>query len=590
MAIASPVAPEQRHRRYSPCPVCGGFDSLARHKGQRCNGFLSSDGLYAHCSREELAGEIPVDPNGITYGHRLQGTCKCGQSHSGDDAPALRLVRDVALPKTPAKPVHQLPQTCQGLPLTSQDIYHYEDGTEAYRELRYEANGHKTFLEAQPSRAPEGSTGWLLTLDGCRRVLYNLPAILAADPGQPVHITEGTKDAKRLIKRGLLATTNAGGASSWQSVAEASQVLSGRRVVIYEDNDQAGRDRTATIARALEGVAKSIRVVRFPEMAEHSDISGWLDQGHDIAELAAYAEQWIAPTPPTTDIQVDFQPEAAERIRELQAENATLQAALVRTAEKDQRRREILAVPDSQMSHAQKCLALVTLNELEKDRPRDRAGYVPIFRAELARKIGASENTAGTHLKALQSIGLVDINKTYNAERDGWQLAVKLGPAAAKRPAEWMPESGPRHHGGKRAGAGRPGRCSACGSDQLVEHTVIQIVERTIRETLCKACGSITSQNDEREISSRIGESEPDIQVDCLQEERYVANQVDGQVTDTDELGTSLPVQMQNTQVDGVLLPAYPAPDRPCFKCRQTAWIWLGDRYSCGSCLVEEVS
>lgn len=50
--------------------------------GQRCWGFLSSDGTYAHCSREELANGLAREEAG-TYAHYLgDGSCKCGTAHT----------------------------------------------------------------------------------------------------------------------------------------------------------------------------------------------------------------------------------------------------------------------------------------------------------------------------------------------------------------------------------------------------------------------------------------------------------------------------------------------------------------------------
>ena len=49
---------KQRFRSDRPCPVCGGHANLSRGKGRRCYGYLSDDGLYAHCTREEHARAI----------------------------------------------------------------------------------------------------------------------------------------------------------------------------------------------------------------------------------------------------------------------------------------------------------------------------------------------------------------------------------------------------------------------------------------------------------------------------------------------------------------------------------------------------
>ncbi|MEE9906687.1 hypothetical protein LWV33_03125 [Brucella intermedia] len=47
------------------------------------------------------------------------------------------------------------------------------------------------------------------------RVLYRLPELIASDRGERVFITEGPKDAETLARFGLIATTNAFGALSW---------------------------------------------------------------------------------------------------------------------------------------------------------------------------------------------------------------------------------------------------------------------------------------------------------------------------------------------------------------------------------------
>ena len=48
------VAREQRFTRQNPCPICGGWDTLQRGKGQRCSGFWNDDRTYVNCSRPEF--------------------------------------------------------------------------------------------------------------------------------------------------------------------------------------------------------------------------------------------------------------------------------------------------------------------------------------------------------------------------------------------------------------------------------------------------------------------------------------------------------------------------------------------------------
>src|SRR5215213_1867975 len=79
--MSATVVAAQRFRRDNPCPVCGGNAQLRQGRGERCFGFLSSDGRYAHCSREDYAGGLPLEEEAQTYAHRLGGGCKCGDKH-----------------------------------------------------------------------------------------------------------------------------------------------------------------------------------------------------------------------------------------------------------------------------------------------------------------------------------------------------------------------------------------------------------------------------------------------------------------------------------------------------------------------------
>ena len=68
----------------------------------------------------------------------------------------------------------------------------------------------------------------------------------------------------------------------------------GRRVIIHEDNDDAGRRHTGIIAFALKAATKEIRALKYEELPENGDFSDWLDQGHTLADL----QQRIDAAPP----------------------------------------------------------------------------------------------------------------------------------------------------------------------------------------------------------------------------------------------------------------------------------------------------
>lgn len=51
--------------------------------GERCAGYLSSDGRYAYCTREEHAGELEANEGTSppAFAHLIDGECRCGLSH-----------------------------------------------------------------------------------------------------------------------------------------------------------------------------------------------------------------------------------------------------------------------------------------------------------------------------------------------------------------------------------------------------------------------------------------------------------------------------------------------------------------------------
>jgi hypothetical protein len=137
-------------------------------------------------------------------------------------------------------------------------------------------------------RRPDGKGGWIWNLHGVGQVLYRLPE-LVAHPDKSVFIVEGEKDADRLAREGLLATTNPSGAGKWKK--EYSQTLKGRDVVILPDNDEPGKTHGQEVAKSLHGIAKSVKVVDLPGLSEKGDVSDWLEAGHTVEELQALVSQ-----------------------------------------------------------------------------------------------------------------------------------------------------------------------------------------------------------------------------------------------------------------------------------------------------------
>ena len=88
----------------------------------------------------------------------------------------------------------------------------------------------------------------------------------------------------------MIATTNAGGAGKWQP--ELAKWFTGYTTAfVCEDNDDPGRKHVAKIASALSAVVADVRIVKFHDLAEHGDVTDWMEAGHTLEQLWARAEQ-----------------------------------------------------------------------------------------------------------------------------------------------------------------------------------------------------------------------------------------------------------------------------------------------------------
>jgi hypothetical protein len=167
-------------------------------------------------------------------------------------------------------------------------IYDYVDekGALLFQVLRYTPKGFN-------QRRPDGKGGWTWELGDVRRVLFQLPEVIAAVPaGKTIYICEGEKDCLNLRELGLVATTNPGGANKWRR--EYSETLRGGDVVVTGDNDSAGRDHVAQVAASLSGIAQRIRVLdlakHWAECGEGGDISNWLEAGGAVDQLTTFID------------------------------------------------------------------------------------------------------------------------------------------------------------------------------------------------------------------------------------------------------------------------------------------------------------
>ncbi len=254
------VSASQRYTKARRCPVCDGYEGAPRGKSRRCTGFLSEDGEWARCSREEFAGGAPLDEKSdpAVWVHKLSGTCLCGETHG--------IGTELSFEER----------------IVAEYDYRDEQGTLVYQVVRLREP--KDFRQRRPD--PNAPGRWIWKTQGLRPLLYRLPELLAAGPDETIVIVEGEKDVGTLVARGIVATCNSGGASEkgkskWNAFADlARKVLAGRRVVIIADADEPGRKHAKEILLSLTGVAESVEALeptKGKDVTEHIENGGTYD-------------------------------------------------------------------------------------------------------------------------------------------------------------------------------------------------------------------------------------------------------------------------------------------------------------------------
>jgi 5S rRNA maturation endonuclease (ribonuclease M5) len=153
-----------------------------------------------------------------------------------------------------------------------------------------DANGKKQF----PQFHWDGKQ-WLEGKPAGPKIPYRLPELLAAPVTTTVFFCEGEKDDDNLTKLSFVATTASEGANaSWDPAL--TQYFKDRPVVILMDADKPGRAHGQKVAKALNGVAASVKVVDlFPDKNDGSDVSDWLEDdrvGSRLAKLAKESDEW----------------------------------------------------------------------------------------------------------------------------------------------------------------------------------------------------------------------------------------------------------------------------------------------------------
>ena len=263
------VGRSQRFSRRNPCPICSGGHDDPAGQGVRCYGFLSDDGQYAHCTREDYAGALTQGRNG-GYSHRLGGTCECGEPHDGpaSQGPHSPKPRKQRLcPVTRSYPI--IDRQGQRVGVHWRTDYTTETG----------AKGKDMWWEGHNGRGSE------------EMPFYNLPPALAAASGARVYLVEGEHACDALTRAGVLAVGTVTGADG-TPCDDTLRALEGFEVVLWPDNDGKGQQHMERIAARLAALKVATpKWVRWSDAPAKGDAFDYFAAGKPVDELAALVHE-----------------------------------------------------------------------------------------------------------------------------------------------------------------------------------------------------------------------------------------------------------------------------------------------------------
>lgn len=256
---------------------------------ERTRHFLEHGAPEGERQIEAFEAACQLRDEGATEAEAIQlvegGAAKCGLP-----LPEARAAVKSAFKRTPREPIHKR-NGGEAKPAKWKIVATYdytdESGRVLFQCVRFEP---KDFRQRQP----DGKGGWTWNLKGVRLVLYRLPEVVKASE---VWIVEGEKDCDTLAPLGLCATCNPLGAEKWRD--EYGEALRGKSIVIVPDNDAPGRRHAEQVARALQAVAASVKIVKLTDTVKDASdfVATFTDRNEAAERLAMMAESAAEWTP-----------------------------------------------------------------------------------------------------------------------------------------------------------------------------------------------------------------------------------------------------------------------------------------------------
>ena len=240
------------------CPFCG--------SGTGPNG----TGAFTYYPETQTYNCFKCSENGDIF------TLYAHENHLDCNSDFLRIVEELSAKYGVNPEPHGT--SSQASPVERQHVYRNPDGSIFAKKiiLKY-PDGNKR-VRWSLFDAPTGSylSGGLA---GQKAPLYNAD-LLHSRKDSTVYITEGEKDSDFLVSLGFISTTTPNGASFSNWLDLYNDGLQNRDIVIITDNDSAGRQYGETVAKNVQKIAKSVKIVpsekiydKCPKKGDISDIS-----------------------------------------------------------------------------------------------------------------------------------------------------------------------------------------------------------------------------------------------------------------------------------------------------------------------------
>jgi hypothetical protein len=159
-------------------------------------------------------------------------------------------------------------------------VYCDSSGVIVAEKGRWEQDGNKTFRWRKPGGTWQAGIAPLKVSD---MPLWGADLVASAPVEQTVYLVEGEKSVEACRARGLLTVTCAGGASTTDFGA-ALEVLRGRDVRLWPDNDAVGREFMLRAQAQLRGVARHTTLVAV-DVPEKGDAFDYFSSGGTLEQL-----------------------------------------------------------------------------------------------------------------------------------------------------------------------------------------------------------------------------------------------------------------------------------------------------------------